>query len=303
MKYVKEIAKFREEKNSVVTLGKFDGVHRGHRKLIRRVLERAGQNGWIPAVFTFDVSPQAALCDPGFRTLMTNRERRDFLEQLGIGTLVECRFSEMKDMEPEDFVKEILVGRLKASCLVVGPDFHFGKDRKGNPEFLQECGKTLGFTVEIPDKEMDGEREIGSSYIREELLRGQIEKVNELLGYPYFITAEVVHGRRQGRQFGFPTINMIPSPEKILPPRGVYASRTEIAGKTFRGVSNLGRKPTVNGEFDGLETYLFQCGEDLYGLEAKVELLSFLRPEEKFPSVEELKRQLKNDVKAAEQIF
>ena len=303
MKYIKEIAAFRAEQNSVVTLGKFDGVHRGHRKLIRRVLETAGEKGWTPTVFTFDVSPQAALGIARPQMLMTNREKRDFLEQLGIAVLVECHFTDLKDMEAEDFVREILVGRLKASHFVVGPDFHFGKNRRGNPEFLKSLGESMGFTVEVPAKEMDGDREIGSSYIREELQQGHIEKVNSLLGYSYFITGQVVHGRRQGRRFGFPTINLVPSPEKLLPPRGVYASRTEIGGQVFRGVSDLGRKPTVHGEFDGLETYLFQCSRDLYGLQAKVELQTFLRPEKKFPSVEELKRQLKNDVKAAEQIL
>lgn len=303
MKYIKEIKKFKAERDSVVTLGKFDGVHRGHRKLIRRVLESARENSWSPAVFTFDVSPQAALGISRFQTLMTNQERREFLEKLGVETLVECHFSELKDMEAEDFVKEILVDRLRAVHFVVGPDFHFGKNRKGSPKFLRELGKTMGFTVEIPDKEMDGDREIASSYIREELQQGRLEKANELLGYPYFITGRVVHGRRQGHQFGFPTINLIPAPEKLLPPRGVYASRTEIAGTVYRGVSNLGCKPTVHGEFEGLETYLFQCGRDLYGQEAKVELLSFLRPEKSFPSVEALKQQMKSDVKAAEQIF
>ena len=303
MKYIKEIAEFKAEQKSAVTLGKFDGVHRGHRKLIRRVLEAAGERQLTPTVFTFDVPPQAALGAARFQTLMINQERRDFLEQLGIQTLVEGHFSELKDMEAEAFVKEILVDRLKAVHFVVGPDFHFGKNRKGSPEFLKQLGETLGFTVEILSKEMDGERVIGSSYIREELRQGRIEKANQLLGYTYFITGQVVHGRHQGSGFGFPTINLIPSPEKLLPPRGVYASRTKIAGKVYRGVSNLGVKPTVRGTFEGLETYLFRCDEDLYGREARVELLAFLRPEEKFPSVEALKQQLRKDVKAAERIF
>ena len=170
-----------------MTLGKFDGVHRGHRKLIRRVLEAAGERQLTPTVFTFDVPPQAALGAARFQTLMTNQERRDFLEQLGIQTLVEGHFSELKDMEAEAFVKEILVDRLKAVHFVGGTGiFHFGKNRKGSPEFLKQLGETLGFTVEILSKEMDGERVIGSSYIREELRQGEDRKGQPTAGIHVF---------------------------------------------------------------------------------------------------------------------
>lgn len=303
MNYIKDIDTFQAEKDSVVTLGKFDGVHRGHRKLISRVLEIAEVQGLEPAVFTFDVSPQAALGIRERGLLMTNEERSRFLEELGIRLLVECHFSALRDMEAEAFVQSVLAGKMRARHFVVGPDFRFGKGRRGTPEFLKDMGKSLGFQVDILEKEMDRGREIASSYIREELLEGRIEKVNELLGYPYFITGEVIHGRHLGHKLGFPTINQVPPEEKILPPRGVYASRIHVEGGVYRGVSNLGCKPTVHGEYEGLETYLFQCDRDLYGKTAKVELLRFLRPERKFPSVEDLKEQLKCDVKAAEQIF
>ncbi len=303
MKYVKDIERFQAEKDCAVTLGKFDGVHRGHRKLIRRVLEKAEEGGLEPAVFTFDVSPQEALGIRERGLLMTNRERSRFLERMGIRLLVECHFSALRDMEAEDFIQDILVKRMRARCFVVGPDFRFGKGRRGTPELMERMGSRLGFQVEVLEKEMDGDREIASSYIREELLAGHIRKVNELLGYPYFITGEVVHGRHLGHQLGFPTINQIPPGEKILPPRGVYASRIYAEGEIFRGVSNLGCKPTVHGEYEGLETHLFQCGKDLYGKKVKVELLDFLRPERKFPSLEALKKQMQNDVRAAEQIF
>ena len=284
MNYIKDIDTFQAEKDSVVTLGKFDGVHRGHRKLISRVLEIAEVQGLEPAVFTFDVSPQAALGIRERGLLMTNEERSRFLEELGIRLLVECHFSALRDMEAEAFVQSVLAGKMRARHFVVGPDFRFGKGRRGTPEFLKDMGKSLGFQVDI-------------------LLEGRIEKVNELLGYPYFITGEVIHGRHLGHKLGFPTINQVPPEEKILPPRGVYASRIHVEGAVYRGVSNLGCKPTVHGEYEGLETYLFQCDRDLYGKTAKVELLRFLRPERKFPSVEDLKEQLKCDVKAAEQIF
>ena len=303
MKYIQDIDAFQAEKDSVVTLGKFDGVHRGHRKLIGRVLEEAAALGMEPAVFTFDVSPQEALGIRERGLLMTNGERKQFLENLGIRLLVECHFSALRDMEAEAFVREILVGRMRARHFVVGPDFRFGKGRKGNPEFLRELGRSQGFQVEILDKELDGGKEIASSYIREELLNGNIRKVNELLGYPYFLTGEIIHGRHLGHALGFPTINQIPPGEKILPPRGVYASRVYVDGECYRGVSNLGCKPTVHGDREGLETYLFRCSRDLYGKTARVELLEFLRPERKFSSVEALREQMESDVKAAEQSF
>ena len=303
MKYIQDIDAFQAEKDSVVTLGKFDGVHRGHRKLIGRVLEEAAALGMEPAVFTFDVSPQEALGIRERGLLMTNGERKQFLENLGIRLLVECHFSALRDMEAEAFVREILVGRMRARHFVVGPDFRFGKGRKGNPEFLRELGRSQGFQVEILDKELDGGKEIASSYIREELLNGNIRKVNELLGYPYFLTGEIIHGRHLGHALGFPTINQIPPGEKILPPRGVYASRVYVNGECYRGVSNLGCKPTVHGDCEGLETYLFRCSRDLYGKTARVELLEFLRPERKFSSVEALREQMESDVKAAEQSF
>ena len=267
------------------------------------MLEIAAEQGIEPAVFTFDVSPQEALGIRERGLLMTNRERSRFLEQLGIRLLVECHFSALRDMEAEDFIRDILVKRMRARWFVVGPDFRFGKGRRGNPEMLERMGRELGFRVEVLEKEMDGEREIASSYIREELLAGRIRKVNELLGYPYFITGEVIHGRHLGHELGFPTINQEPPGEKILPPRGVYASRVRMDGEVFRGVSNLGCKPTVHGDREGLETHLFHCSRDLYGKTARVELLEFLRPERKFSSVQALKEQMAKDVQAAEADF
>lgn len=304
MRYIRKTLDFEAEKPSVITLGKFDGVHRGHMKLINRILELGKKDDLETVIFTFDVSPQVRLGQRKTQMLLTNEERRKRLHDLGVHTLIECPFiPEVMCMEAEDFINEILVKKLHARAVIVGPDFHFGHERKGTPELLEYLGRNQGFAVEVLNKVMDGSREISSTYIREELQRGHIEKANELLGYPYAVTGEVVRGHQLGRTIGVPTINQIPGEDKILPPRGVYASRTSVAGREFFGITNIGVKPTVLEKFVGVETYLFGCDLDLYGEKARVELYHYQRPEQKFDSVEALKRQLQKDEEHGKKFF
>ena len=215
-----------------------------------------------------------------------------------------CPFTEeLMHMEPEQFVKEYLVERLHAEYLAVGPDFRFGHKREGNPQMLQKLGKEYGFTVEIVEKEKDGSRDISSTYIREELEKGNMEKVNGLLGYTYFTRGEIVHGRQLGRTIGVPTANLIPPEIKKLPPNGVYITKSLINGKIYEGITNVGYKPTVRENFLGVETYLFCCNENLYGQEAEVRFYQYLRPEKKFDSLEDLKKQLNQDVETGRAFF
>lgn len=298
---------FQIDRKSVITLGKFDGLHRGHDKLISRTIE-LGKRGYETVVFTFDVSPLVKLGTKITRTLITNEERRILLEKKGIDCLVECPFiPEIIQMEPEDFIRKILVKQLQAAYIIVGPDFHFGYNRKGNPELLKRLQDRYGYQVEILEKEMETEqgqeREISSTWIRESLREGKIEKANHLLGYPYFVKCPVVHGRQLGRTWGLPTINQIPENGKLLPPFGVYATRTFVNGKEFYGISNVGVKPTVEVPFAGVETYLFNCDENLYEKEAWVEFYHFVRPECKFDSVEELKEQIQRDASTGRKYF
>ena len=299
MKYITGTLDFKLNKRSAITLGKFDGLHRGHMKLINRVLS-LNSGGMETVVFAFDMSCQEAEDDNDFRTLLTNEERKNVVAATGIDCLVECPFvSEIMNMEPEIFVKEMLVNQLKASHVVVGTDFHFGHKRKGDPQMLVKLGRQYGFTVEVLEKVFDGDREISSTYIREEVEKGNIEKANELLGYPYFITGEVVRGRHIGSSIGMPTINQSLPATKQLPPFGVYTSRTKVGGKKYRSITNIGVKPTVGSDEVVVETNLFDCHEDLYGFMAKVELYHFQRPEAKFATLEELKNQIEKDVQKA----
>ena len=285
---------------TVVTLGKFNGLHRGHMELVDRVLscEKASRvEGMNPVscVCCFKVSPMG---------LLTTEERRDILRNKGVQLLIEVPFiPELITMEPEQFVAKILVEGLNARHVVVGEDYRFGYQRRGDVRLLRELGKDFGFTVETVSKVRDGEQDISSTRIREALSRGDMETVAHLLGYPYFVTGKVIHGRRLGRTLGFPTTNVIPDQEKILPPCGVYTVRSEINGKVYNGITNIGTKPTVDGHFVGVETFLYKCSEDLYGETQKVELLHFQRPEMKFPTIEELKERIEEDRRAGEIYF
>lgn len=304
MKYITDLKALKYLSPCVVTLGKFDGVHIGHQKLIRLVHEIADQKGWKTAAFTFDVSPQVKLGMRRSCLLMTNEERRARLEKLGLDYLVECPFTdEIKNMEPEDFVRQILVKEMQARALVIGEDFHFGKKRRGDAVLLQKMAEELDLEIHVEPKAQDGRRDISSTYIREELSLGHMEKVTELLGNPYSVKGEIIHGNHIGHTLGFPTINQIPEKIKLLPPNGVYLSRTLVDGREYDGISNVGTKPTVQGEkVIGIETHLLFFSGNLYGKEARVQLLSFRRPEKKFESLDALKAQLEQDIRDAREL-
>lgn len=294
MYIIKDSFDFTVEHSTVITLGKFDGVHRGHQALIERVKSYAASHkslGRSPktVVFTFMINQY---------TLLTVEERREIIGNMGIDILVECPFVPMIiTMEAEDFVRKILVEQMQVCHLVVGEDFRFGYGRRGDVAMLRELGRRYDFTVEVVEKVTDEEGRISSSRVRESLREGDMETVNRLLGYSFFVEGSVIHGRRIGRAIGFPTTNLIPDGSKLLPPNGVYFVRTRIGGKAYNGVTNIGTKPTVDGHFLGVETYLYDCedGTDLYGKKQRVELLHFSRPEKKFSNIDDLKAQIAMD--------
>lgn len=303
MIYTTQVPHPEQNTRSCITLGKFDGLHRGHQKLIERI--KAQRMGDCKAVvFTFDVSPKSYILHTPPKYLLTYEERRDLAEDLGVDILTECPFTEeLMHMEPEVFVKEYLVDRLHGEYLAVGPDFRFGYQRKGTPQLLKELGKTYGFYTEVVEKEKYKDRDISSTYVREELEKGRMDEVNRLLGYTYFTKGEIVHGRQLGRTIGIPTANLIPPSIKKLPPNGVYITESVIQGNTYQGITNVGYKPTVKENFLGVETYLFSCDADLYGQEAEVRFYRYLRPEVKFSSLEELKNQMMKDIQKGREYF
>lgn len=296
MQYITGTREFQIEEPTVVTLGKFDGLHRGHQKLLDEVFH-FHQKGYKTAVFTFETTPGTLMKGKLQTMITTNEERKVNLERAGIDYLVEYPFNQdVAHLLPEEFVSHILCGQMNAKAIVTGTDFHFGYQRSGDIEVLKQLAPDFGYEMVIVEKAMDGQREISSTYIREELAAGHIEKANELLGYPYMIHGEVVHGRHLGTRLGFPTVNLLPREQKHLPQFGVYLSRAVIDGKTYNGITNIGRKPTIEGKRPaGVETYIYDLNEDLYGKWIEVQLIGFLREEQRFDGVEQLKEQVLKD--------
>lgn len=305
MEYIKGTTDFSIEEPSVVTIGKFDGLHVGHQKLLHLVCEKK-KDGVKAVVFTFDVPPGAKLSGKGMDTLVTNEERCQMLEEQGIDYLIECPFvPEIMSMEPERFVEEVLVGRLKARYIVAGTDCGFGHNRRGDYKLLQKLAPTYGYEVDIVEKVQYQGRDISSTYVREEIAKGNMELADFLLGYTYRISGKVEHGNHLGgTKLDMPTANLFPPEHKLLPPNGVYATKTIVDGKRYEGISNIGTKPTVSeGNARGIETFLFDFSGDLYGKNITVELYTFERPEMKFASLDELKVQMHKDMEFGKKFF
>ena len=294
MEYLKIEGEFPKLANCAVTMGKFDGIHRGHRKLVEKIRERKTL-GEQAVLFAIDASSNM---------ILTSQERASLLEKLGVDVLVECQLNDrIRHMKAENFIKEILMGDLGASYVVVGEDNRFGFERKGTPRLLMEFGEKYGFDVEILSKEMDGHRKISSTYIREELKKGNMEKIADLLGSPFFTAGVIEHGRGMGHRDFFPTANIIPPKSKLMPPIVVYVTVSHHEDGDYPGITNVGYKPTVGENFLGVETNLFDCDLDLYGQKCRVDFYKYIRPEQKFTSFEALKAQIRRDIESGKNWF
>lgn len=304
MRYIHDTMDFQLESPAIVTLGKFDGFHRGHQKLLRQAAALR-KNGEKLVVFTFAVSPQSYLSGRMGDCLTTREEKNDLAEKLGADVLIEYPFTDqVRRMAPVEFLQNVLREQCRAVRIVVGPDCHFGYGGRGNVGLLQAQSDCFGYRLTVVDKELYRGEAISSSRIKDCLRQGQIQEANRMLGYCYSVRGPVIHGRRLGRTLGVPTINQCAPEEQLMPKSGVYLARIEITGGVYFGVANVGRKPTIDGERPvGVETYLFEFSKDVYGEEAKVEFLEFLRPERKFASIEELKRQILSDGQEAKRIL
>ena len=297
MEYIRDINNFEIREPSVISLGKFDGIHRGHNRLME-YLDEGKKQGLCSVIFTFDIPPAARVEKKNLpKVLTTNEEKRHLFETRGIDYLIECPFTpEVMHMEPEAFVC-MLVERFGVRRLVAGTDFHFGHNRRGDYRLLEALSSSLGYEVKIVKKVQEYGRDISSTFIREEVASGNIKRANHLLGYPYFVQGTVVHGNQIGRTINVPTANVLPPQEKLLPPFGVYVTRTLVDGIAYGGITNVGRKPTVGTENPvGVETNLFDFERDIYGKEIRVEFLAPVRKERKFASLEDLTEQLQKDI-------
>lgn len=304
MEYIKNTLDFHIEQPTVITLGKFDGLHRGHERLMETIMEEGNLNGYKTVVFTFDIPPKKQIYDSSNQVITTNDEKYYIFSSTGVDYLIECPFTkEVMTMEPIAFI-EWIVQALNVKCFVLGEDFHFGYKRLGDYQLLKEYENKFGYKTIVLKKVQEDGRDISSSFVREELVKGNIKKVNHLLGYEYFVQSEVIHGQKLGRTIGIPTINMILPNEKLLPPNGVYVSRVLVGEEWYMGVTNIGRKPTV-GENNpvGVETYIIDFCQNVYGSIVTVHLLDFIRPEKKFASIDDLKYQMNCDIMATKKYY
>lgn len=294
MKYITGIESYSGQKRLAVTLGKFDGLHLGHQKLIDKIISYASDE-CESIVCAFDMHRDS---------LMTGRERREHLEPK-VDWLIDQPFTKaLREMEAEEFIDRILHKVLRAAHIVVGTDFSFGYGKRGNAALLQKMADQYGYTVDVIEKERYLGTVISSTYIKDALAQGDVKLAERLLGYPYEMTGIVRHGKQLGRTLGFPTMNIEPEKNKILPRFGVYACRVRIDGKWYDAVGNAGIKPTVTDEQRRLlEVYVYGYDGDAYGKEITAQFCEFERPETKFGSVEELKNNVMRDMRYGERYF
>jgi len=287
-------------KGGVVAIGNFDGVHRGHRAVIGAAVDRALALGRPAVALTFEPHPRQFLRpqEPMFR-LSDQRAKLRLLAAAGLdGALVLAFDSSLAGLSAEEFVARILVGRLAVSGAVIGFDFHYGKDRGGSPRFLAAEGRRLGFAVEIVGPLEDEGRPVSSSAIRAALAAGSVVEAAELLGYPWFVTATVVHGDKRGRELGYPTANLRLDPDCGLK-QGIYAVRVGIEGALYDGVASFGRRPTFDDGPPLLEVHLFDVSRDLYGARLDVAFIGWIRSELKFDDIADLVRRMDQDSRLA----
>ena len=294
--------------SSVLSLGTFDGVHCGHQAILSELQKRAQRTGAHATMITFEPHPQLVLPQPSRpaqEVLTTIEEKIEILNSLGLDRLVVAHFSPaFAGMNPEQFVTDILLEKLRMKEIIIGHDHAFGKDRSGNFSLLQRLGRERGFIVDsLPPLVVEGDI-VSSTKIRHSLLQGDAKAAAAMLGRPYSISGLVIHGDGRGTGLGFPTINLRPySQYKLVPRAGIYASRTYLGGKPYASVTYIGTRSTFNQTDRVIETYIINFEGQLYGQEVKIEFVAFIRDDAKFTASSELIDQIKNDIKISVELL
>jgi len=287
-------------RGAVVAIGNFDGVHRGHRAVIATALNRARILGKPAAALTFEPHPRAFF-NPREKLFRLTDEatKLQLLSGTGLdGAIVLTFGAALAKLTAEEFVRRILVERLAVSGAVIGFNFHFGMSRAGSPDFLAAEGRKCGFAVDVVPPFSDNGRPVSSGPIREALAGGRVEEAAEYLGYPWFVTGEVVHGDKRGRELGFPTANLVLEASCGLR-HGIYAVRAGIGGRRYDGVASFGRRPMFDSGVVLLEVFLFDFSGDIYGKTIEVAFVAWLREEAAFASVDALVAQMHEDARCA----
>lgn len=293
--------------NAVVSSGTFDGVHIGHQKILRHIITLAKEINGESVLITFWPHPRLVLHpdDDSLRLLNTFEEKTALLHQLGIDHLIAIQFTpEFSQLTSEQFIQQVLVNKIKTKKLVIGYDHRFGKNREGSFEYLKANADQYGFTVEeIPAQDVE-DVTVSSTKIRKALEEGHIQIANEYLGNPYQLTGKVVRGQQIGRTIDFPTANLsVYERYKLVPKNGVYAVQVKCDEQYYRGMLNIGQRPTLNGTDRSIEVHIFDFDQDIYDREITISFFHFIREEQKFANLEALKEQLWQDKKYIQSIF
>lgn len=302
LKIFHSINDFSSTKKTILTLGTFDGVHIGHKKILEKVIQKTKNEDYESLVLTFFPHPRMVLQEhSNIKLLNTIDEKIDLLEQIGIENLVIHPFDEaFSRLTAEEFVKIVLLDRFHIQKIIIGYDHRFGKNRTANIDNLIDFGKQYNFEVEQISVQEINDISVSSTKIRKALLDGDMALANEYLGYNYFLTGIVIRGKQLGRTIDFPTANLkIEENYKLIPQNGVYIVTSTINQKTVFGMMNIGFNPTVKGQSQSIEIHYFDFNEDLYNQKIRVSLLHRIRSEQKFESVAHLKEQLEKDKKTA----
>ena len=298
MRIFDNLKSYSSEKESILTIGTFDGVHIGHNKILKRLIQDSKKNNLSSLVMTFFPHPRMILNKSHeIKMIDTIDEKINLLEKTGLDNLIIHPFdNNFSKIRAKEFVEEILVKKLKIKEIIIGYDHKFGKDREASVEDLKKFGKDYMFTVkEIPAQEIDSIA-ISSTKIRNAILNGEIEKCNKFLGRNFILTGKVVYGEGLGKKIDFPTANIeIKETYKIIPKNGVYLVKTKINSNTYFGMMNIGIRPTVGGTNKSLEIHFFNVKDNIYGKNVSIEIIKKIRDEEKFSSIDQLKIQLKKD--------
>jgi riboflavin kinase/FMN adenylyltransferase len=307
MQIHKEIAQFPQTPYTILTTGTFDGVHKGHQKILERLLTlKAQRAGAETVLLTYYPHPRKVLYPhQPIAELHTLEEKAEKLAEIGLDHLCLLPFdSDFSQTSPEDFVQQVLIKSLHTKHLIIGYDHKFGKNRAGDFAFLYQNRKRFGFEVEEIPKQMIDEVAISSSKIRKALAEGQVKLANLLLGYRYSLSGIVVKGNQIGRTLGYPTANIVPPPDKLIPAKGIYAVWVWVGKQRYGGMLSIGDRPTIGQNLaTTIEVNLFDFVGDLYGKSLRLEFVEFLRKEEKYEGLEALRHQLEKDEQQSKQML